>query len=106
MMQSIIEETHVISSVNYFLCQLCGYTHHLCLYDIAQPVTKAQPEMSYCFRDCGLACALMVLKSLGVSCLDMASLRSLCNTTRYSLFLVFMAHSAYMQIVGICFSSS
>lgn len=35
-----------------------------------------------CCRDCGLACALMVLKSLGVSYLNMASLRSLCSTTR------------------------
>ena len=38
--------------------------------------------LNFC-RDCGLACALMVLKSLGVSCLTMASLRSLCSTTRY-----------------------
>ncbi len=38
---------------------------------------------SVLYRDCGLACTLMLLKSLGVTCLDMASLRSLCSTTRY-----------------------
>lgn len=51
----------------------------------------AVPHVQQSFNwDCGLACALMVLKSLGVSCLDMASLRSLCNTT--STWTVDLAH--------------
>ncbi|KAL0018589.1 hypothetical protein WJX77_002963 [Trebouxia sp. C0004] len=51
----------------------------------------ALPHVQQSFNwDCGLACALMVLKSLGVSYLNMASLRSLCSTT--SVWTVDLAH--------------
>lgn len=36
-------------------------------------------------RDCGLACALMVLHTVGFKQCDYAVLRGLCRTTRYAL---------------------
>ena len=73
---SPLHRTHAaFQPVTKMVCQLCPYSFR----------QTAFARQSTCLhRDCGLACALMVLKSLGVSCLTMASLRSLCSTTRYT----------------------
>ena len=50
-----------------------------------------------CRRDCGLACALMVLRAAGVRLQDLQALRELCPTTRRAPGACDAAHAMHAQ---------